>query len=82
MGSLGPTRMLLMPVILKDIYALKKYGANNTTESATSHSERTRFRNPCQLKIHSKPAGSGEQGAERAGQKNGKVQQKDWRIDT
>lgn len=39
--------MLVMPVILKDMYALKKYGANNTTESVTSHSVSTRFKNPC-----------------------------------
>lgn len=61
--------MLLMPVILKDIYALKKYGANSTTESATSHSESTRFRNPCQLKIQSKPARSGKQSQRERGRK-------------
>lgn len=48
LGSLGPISMLLMPVIWKDMYALKKYGANSTTESDTSHRARTRFKNPCQ----------------------------------
>lgn len=45
-GSLVPINMSVMPVIWKDMYALKKYGANSTTESLTSHNVSTRFKNP------------------------------------
>lgn len=36
LGLLGPTSMLVMPVMWKDICALKKYGANSATKSVTS----------------------------------------------